>query len=238
MQELFFIHPSKFALVCLAMWKRSVWQCMWHCMCLRWAVPWAVGGSAVVGEGESDPEKPVLTNTLTDISSWLQEQRCSWEQIAGECTTHTWDMHVYWHLGSAPYWNGNLSLYSGWALCETLSAWVSECVRGMPGRCTFRYTWARQSLQQQVLFVASFREQDSIILNWHRLELLRSCTQMDLSFYIYAAVLMAQTDASGIVEMVRNWKRLGKASVQHLVNVIFCMFTMCVLDTKCPAEFF
>ncbi len=192
MQELFFIRPSKFALVCLAMWKRSVWRSMWHCMCLRWAVPWAVEGSAAVGEGESDLEKPALTNTLTGISSWLQKQRCSWERIAGECTTHTRHMHEYcnsvaWHLGSAPYRNGNLSLHSGWALCETLCAWVSERVRGKPGRCTLRYTWARQSFQQQVLFVASFREQDSIILNWHRLELLRGCTQMDLSFCIYAA---------------------------------------------------
>lgn len=61
---------------------------------------------------------------------------------------------------------------------------------------------------------------------------------MDLSFYIYAAVLMAQTDASRIVEMVRNWKRLGTASVQHLVNVISCMLQCAYLTQNVPAEFF
>lgn len=154
MQESFFNRTSKFALacVCLAMWKCSVWRYMWHCMCLRWAVPWAVEGSAAVGEGERSRETRLNTHTLTGISSPLQKQRCSWERIAGECTAHTHGIcmnAVSRRIVPLDVWNGNLSLDFGWALCEpstlTLCASVSEHIRGEVGRCILRYTWARQT---------------------------------------------------------------------------------------------
>lgn len=184
MQELFF-NRSSLVPVCLAMWKCSVWRYMWHCMCLRWAVPWAVEGSAEVGEGERSRETRLNTHThrnqltITEAAVQLRADRW-WVHY-----THTRHMHehripmsvsngVAWHLEWKlvfRFWMSSLWTINTDIVCFGFWAYKRK------GRALHLEVHVSEANQQQVLFVCSSQERDSIILSWHWLELLRVCAQ-------------------------------------------------------------
>lgn len=241
MQELFFNRTSKFVLVrvCLAMWKCSVWQYMWHCMCLRWAVPWAVEGSAAVGEGERSRNQTQHTHSQESAHHYRSSGAVESGSLVSALHTHTayaWiripmsvSNGVAWHLEWKlvfRFWMSSLWAINTDIVC--FGFWA--CKR--KGRTLYLEVHVSEANQQQVLFCRLFSKAR---FHYPQLAPARAFkglrTNGFVILYLCYQVLMAQSDACLIV----SWYRIARdlEQLQCSIKMSECHFpcvSMWVLD--------